>query len=149
MNILFLCTGNSARSIIAEAIYNHVHKQHGYGHAFSAGSKPVGKVNPYALQTLTRHGIPTYDAISKPLSDFLGENAPTMDYVISVCDEAAKECPIWPERKDGTPAKRLHWSIPDPAAVKGTDEEIVAAFEAAYRYIHGRIEYFVKKEFQT
>ena len=78
-NILFLCTGNSARSIIAEAIYNYIQKPHGYGHAFSAGSKPVGAVNPYALQTLTRHGVPTYDAYSKPLSDFLGKNAPTMD----------------------------------------------------------------------
>lgn len=149
MNILFLCTGNSARSIIAEAIYNHVQKPHGYGHAFSAGSKPAGQVNPYALQTLTKHGIPTYDAYSKPFADFLGKNSPTMNYVISVCDEAAKECPVWPERRDGTPAKRLHWSIPDPAAVKGTNEEIASAFEVAYRDIYGRIEYFVKKEFQT
>ncbi len=111
MNILFLCTGNSARSILAEAIYNHVHKQHGHGHAFSAGSKPVGQVNPLARSVLQKYGHDVEGLRSKNVDEFTRDNATTIDMVISVCDSAAQDCPVWPGK--GNP-KRLHWPLPDP-----------------------------------
>ncbi|PJB71524.1 MAG: protein-tyrosine-phosphatase [Alphaproteobacteria bacterium CG_4_9_14_3_um_filter_47_13] len=111
MNILFLCTGNSARSIIAEAIYNHVHKQHGYSHAFSAGSKPSGKVNPFARSVLQKHGHSVEDVRSKNVDEFMQDGAPVIDLVISVCDSAANDCPVW--LGQGNP-ERLHWPLPDP-----------------------------------
>lgn len=141
MNILFLCTGNSARSILAEAIYNHIQKTH--GHAFSAGSKPAGRVNPATMTVLQNHGHKTEGLRSKNVDEFMQDNAPAIDVVISVCDSAAQDCPVWPGK--GSP-ERLHWPLPDPAAVQGTDEEIMAAFEAVYENIHGRIEDFVESE---
>ena len=133
MNVLFLCTGNSARSILAEAYLNKA----GVGrfHAYSAGSKPGRVVNPYALELLQRHHIPTEGVRSKSWDEFSSPGAPLMDIVITVCDSAAAEpCPFWP----GQPAT-AHWGVPDPAAIVGTDEQKRKAFLAAYVTLSTRI----------
>ena len=135
-NVLFLCTGNSARSIMAEAILN----TNGGGRfkAFSAGSHPKGNVHPYALDLLGTLNIETGFARPKSWDEFAGPEAPKMDFVFTVCDGAAAEaCPLWPGRPMGA-----HWGVPDPAAARGTEGEIRAAFSEAYRVIEGRISMF-------
>jgi arsenate reductase len=137
-NVLFLCTGNSARSILAEAILNRL----GAGQfvAYSAGSQPTGKVNPHAIRLLQKLGYPTAGLRSKAWDEFAGADSPEMHFVFTVCDSAAGEsCPIWP----GHPMT-AHWGIADPAAVLGKDEEKLAAFEEAYRRLRERIERFLK-----
>jgi arsenate reductase len=138
-NVLFLCTGNSARSILSEAILNRLGD--GRFRAFSAGSKPVGRVNPGALELLGRREYPTDELRSKSWDEFAGPDAPAMDYVITVCNNAAGEtCPVWP----GHPATE-HWDIADPAGVGETDEERRAAFEEAYAVLNKRIEKFIDR----
>ena len=133
MNVLFLCTGNSARSILAEAYLNMAGK--GRLRAYSAGSKPGGAVNPFALELLERNGVPTERVRSKSWDEFAASGAPHMDIVITVCDSAAAEpCPFWP----GQPAT-AHWGVPDPAAVEGTDDQKRKAFLAAYATLSNRI----------
>jgi arsenate reductase len=135
INVLFLCTGNSARSILAEAILN-VGGQ-GRFRAYSAGSMPTGKVNPHALALLQRLGYETGGYRSKSWDEFAGDDAPQFDFIITVCDNAAGEvCPIWP----GKPSK-AHWGIPDPAAAGEADIE--QAFADAYRRMKARIDRFV------
>ena len=136
-NVLFLCTGNSARSIIAEAIMNRAGAGRFLG--FSAGSHPTGTVNPHAIALLKALNHPTGDLRSKDWNEFSGPDAPQMDFVFTVCDNAANEvCPIWP----GQPMS-AHWGLPDPAAAEGTDAEIAAAFADTYRMMNNRIEIFV------
>ena len=138
-NVLFLCTGNSARSILSEAILNRLGE--GRFHAFSAGSKPVGRVNPGALELLRRREYPTDGLRSKSWDEFAGPDAPAMDYIVTVCNNAAGEtCPVWP----GHPATE-HWDIDDPAGVGETEEERRAAFEEAYAVLQKRIEKFVDR----
>jgi arsenate reductase len=132
-NVLFLCTGNSARSILAEAILNKV----GVGRfqAYSAGSHPRGEVNPYALALLKRLDYDTSSFRSKPWDEFVRPNSPKLDFVITVCGSAAGEvCPIWP----GQPIT-AHWGMPDPAAVEGTPVAIVLAFAETYRMLNNRL----------
>ena len=137
-NVLFLCTGNSARSILAEAYLNHAGK--GRFRAYSAGSHPGGKVNPFALELLRSRGIPTEGLRSKSWDEFATPGAPRLDYVFTVCDNAAGEvCPLWP----GRPTKG-HWGVPDPAAVQGNDEEKRKAFLDAFGRLSGRIDAFMK-----
>ncbi len=129
MNVLILCTGNSARSIMAEAILNRLGD--GRIQAFSAGSTPTGRVNPYAEQLLKAKGYDATGFSSKSWDEFGWPDAETMDIVITVCDNAAGEtCPIWP----GAPVQ-VHWGFPDPAAVTGDDATILAAFETVYQAI--------------
>jgi arsenate reductase len=136
-NVLFLCTGNSARSILSEAILDRLGE--GRFRAFSAGSKPVGRVNPGALELLARREYPTDELRSKSWDEFAGPGAPQMDHIVTVCNNAAGEtCPVWP----GHPATE-HWDIDDPAGVGETDEERRAAFEEAYAVLQKRIEKFV------
>lgn len=136
-NVLFLCTGNSARSIMAESILNRLGK--GRFHAFSAGSQPAGKVNPYAVNHLSNLGYAAEELRSKSWDEFAQPGAPEMDFVFTVCDNAAEEvCPIWP----GQPMN-AHWGIPDPAAVTGNDAVKGAAFADAYRMMHNRISLLV------
>ena len=136
-NVLFLCTGNSARSIMAEALMNHWGQ--GKFRAFSAGSSPAGTVNPRALELLERLKIAAPDARSKSWHEFATPGAPHMDFVITVCDNAAGEvCPVWP----GQPIS-AHWGAPDPAAVDGTDSEKMLAFREAFRILENRIKIFV------
>ena len=138
-NVLFLCTGNSARSILSEAILNRVGD--GRFRAFSAGSKPVGRVNPGALELLGRRSYPKDALRSKSWDEFAGADAPAMDYIITVCNNAAGEtCPIWP----GHPATE-HWDIEDPAGVGDSDEERRAAFEEAYAVLEKRILKFLDR----
>ncbi len=135
-NVLFLCTGNTARSILAESIL----RQLGAGRfrAFSAGSQPKGSVNPFAIQTLQAEGFPTEDLRSKSWNEFASPDAPVMDFVFTVCDGAAGEaCPFWP----GQPMT-AHWGIEDPAAVEGTDIQKQAAFFQAFKYLKNRISAF-------
>lgn len=135
-NVLFLCTGNSARSILAEAILNSVGK--GRFRAFSAGSHPAGKVNPYAIELLQQRNLGVTGLRSKSWDEFAAAGAPHLDFVFTVCDNAAGEvCPIWP----GKPMT-AHWGIADPAAVAGSDEEKRKAFAAAFRLLHRRISLF-------
>ncbi len=135
-NVLFLCTGNSARSIIAESILKKVGA--GRFHAFSAGSHPKGAVNPFALKVLDSLDYPTDGVRSKSWDEFAAPGAPVMDFVFTVCDTAAAEvCPIWP----GQPMT-AHWGIEDPAAVEGTDIQKEAAFVLATRYLKNRISIF-------
>jgi arsenate reductase (thioredoxin) len=135
-NILFLCTGNTARSILAESIL----RKDGAGHfnAFSAGSHPKGAVNPFALKTLTAYGYPTEGLRSKNWDEFATRDAPRMDFVFTVCDNAAGEaCPLWP----GQPVT-AHWGIEDPAAVEGANIEKERAFNEAFRFLRNRIRAF-------
>jgi arsenate reductase len=135
--VLFLCTGNTARSVLAEGVL----QKDGAGRfrAFSAGSQPKGIVNPFALKTLESFGYPADGFRSKGWEEFAGSGAPVMDFVFTVCDSAAGEsCPIWP----GQPMT-AHWGIPDPAAVEGTDIEKQAAFNEAFRYLRNRIGAFI------
>jgi arsenate reductase len=135
-NVLFLCTGNSARSILAEAILNRRGK--GRFQAFSAGSHPKGAVHPLALALLERKGLPTEGLRSKAWDDFAKLGAPKFDFVFTVCDNAAAEvCPIWP----GHPMT-AHWGQPDPAAVEGTDLDKTNAFREAFRMLERRIDMF-------
>lgn len=136
--VLFLCTGNSARSILAEAILNK--EGHGRFRGFSAGSHPKGAVHPAALALLNELRLPTGELRSKSWNEFAEDRAPPINFVITVCDNAAGEvCPIWP----GNPAK-AHWSIPDPAAVEGVGQ--TKAFLEAYRDLHKRIVNFLAAE---
>jgi arsenate reductase len=133
MNVLFLCTGNSARSILAEAYLNLAGK--GRFSAFSAGSKPGGRVNPYALELLQKNRISVEGLRSKSWDEFAAPGAPQMDIVLTVCDSAAAEaCPYWP----GQPMT-AHWGVPDPAAVEGSDEDKRRAFLTAYSTLSNRI----------
>ncbi|UOV03635.1 arsenate reductase ArsC [Pseudoxanthomonas sp. F37] len=132
-NLLFLCTGNSARSIMAEAMANHLGK--GRFHAYSAGSHPRGRVHPVALQILQDAGLPTAALRSKPWDEFAGVDAPPMDLIITVCDKAAGEaCPVWP----GHPVT-AHWGVEDPAAVTGSPEQVRHAFAHALHLLQHRI----------
>ena len=140
-NVLFLCTGNTARSILAESIM----RKDGHRHfrAFSAGSQPKGTVNPYAIKVLNSLDYPTDDLRSKSWAEFARPDAPVMDFVFTVCDNAAGEsCPLWP----GQPMT-AHWGIEDPAAVEGTEIE-EAAFVAALRYLKNRITAFTSLPLQ-
>ena len=135
-NVLFLCTGNSARSIMAESILRKDGDDR--FNAFSAGSHPRGSVNPLATKVLQSYGYPTVGARSKPWGEFTGEDAPELDFVFTVCDNAAGEvCPVWP----GQPMT-AHWGIEDPAAVEGTALEKERAFVLAFRYLRNRISIF-------
>jgi arsenate reductase (thioredoxin) len=136
-NVLFLCTGNTARSILAEGIL----RKDGAGrfNAFSAGSQPKGTVNPVALKTLAAYGYPADGYRSKSWNEYATADAPKMDFVFTVCDSAAGEaCPYWP----GQPMT-AHWGIEDPAAVVGTEIEAERAFNDAFRYLRNRIQAFV------
>jgi arsenate reductase (thioredoxin) len=135
-NVLFLCTGNSVRSIIAESILRKDGRRH--FRAFSAGSQPKGIVNPYAIKVLRSLDFPTEDLRSKSWEEFAAPDAPAMDFVFTVCDSAAGEsCPVWP----GQPMT-AHWGVEDPAEVEGTDIQKEAAFVAALRYLKNRISIF-------
>jgi len=135
-NVLFLCTGNSARSIMAEAIINDISINKGLFRGFSAGSRPTGTVNPLAIEQLQNLHLSTTGLRSKSWEEFTGPNAPALDFVFTVCDNAAGEtCPIWP----GQPMT-AHWGIPDPAAVEGSDFEKHRAFVEAFRQLRNRIE---------
>jgi arsenate reductase len=136
-NVLFLCTGNSARSVMAEAILSRLGR--GRFRAFSAGSHPAGRVNPFTLALLAEQGHPTDGLRSKSWDEFANPGAPTMDIVITVCDQAAGEiCPVWP----GRPAT-AHWGFPDPAAFQGTEAEKRAFFARVYDMIEKRLQAFV------
>jgi arsenate reductase (thioredoxin) len=135
-NVLFLCTGNSARSVLAESILRKDGRRHFC--AFSAGSQPKGVVNPFAIKVLNSLDYPTDDLRSKSWEEFASPDAPVMDFVFTVCDNAAGEsCPVWP----GQPMT-AHWGIEDPAAVRGGDLEKESAFVAAFRYLKNRIAAF-------
>lgn len=136
-NVLFLCTGNSARSILGEAVLNHVGQNQ--FRAFSAGSQPKGQVHPMTLEVLRDAGLSTDGLRSKAWDEFAGPGAPKLDFVFTVCDNAAGEtCPIWP----GQPMT-AHWGIEDPAAVEGPEFQRKAAFEDALRFMRNRIAAFV------
>jgi len=142
-NVLFLCTGNSARSILAEAILNAL--GHGTFHAYSAGSQPKGEVHPLALDQLRKAHLPTEGYRSKSWSEFAVPGAPAMDFVFTVCDNAANEvCPVWP----GHPMT-AHWEVPDPAAIQGTEDEKQKAFLNAYLQLQRRIELFLALPLET
>mgnify|MGYP005805967499 CR=1 FL=1 len=132
-NVLFLCTGNSARSILGEALLNAMGR--GRFRAWSAGSHPGGRVNPFALEMLAAHGMPTEGLRSKSWDEFAGPGAPPFDFIFTVCDSAAAEsCPVWP----GHPMT-AHWGIPDPAAVEGDDEGKREAFRETFGLLKRRI----------
>jgi protein-tyrosine-phosphatase len=134
--VLFLCTGNSARSIMAEALLNH--RGRGRFRAFSAGSQPKGRVHPLTLEVLERAQLPTEGARSKSWNEFSGPGAPKLDFVFTVCGNAAQEqCPYWPGRP-----LTAHWGVDDPAAVDGTLEEQRRAFQRALRELDARITLF-------
>jgi len=136
-NVLFLCTGNSARSIMAEAIIDRVGGRLFKG--FSAGSHPKGEVHPFALDILKKLNYDSTRSRSKSWDEFAAPGAPRMDFVFTVCDDAAKEeCPLWP----GQPMT-AHWGLPDPAAVQGTEVERRLAFADAFRMLNNRISIFV------
>ncbi len=137
-NVLFLCTGNSARSIMAEAVLNRL--GNGRFRAFSAGSHPVGEVNPLARELLEAQGCPTASLRSKSWDEFSTPDAPQMDFIFTVCDNAAGEvCPVWP----GHPVS-AHWGLPDPAAVCGTEAEKRMAFANTLRMLKRRIDSFTR-----
>jgi arsenate reductase (thioredoxin) len=136
-NVLFLCTGNSARSILAEALIDHWGK--GRFKGYSAGSFPKGAVHPLAFEMLEKLHLPTRGVRSKSWNEFARPGAPVMDFVFTVCDQAASEvCPVWP----GTPVT-AHWGVPDPATVQGTEAEQRRAFRDAYVVLENRIKLFV------
>ncbi|HEY7474720.1 MAG TPA: arsenate reductase ArsC [Vicinamibacterales bacterium] len=138
-NVLFLCTGNSARSIFAEALLNNAALNQGRFRAFSAGSHPKGAVHPMALATLRANHLPAEGYRSKSWDEFSGPAAPPLDFVITVCDQAAAEpCPIWP----GQPVT-AHWGVADPAAVAGSEDDRRRAFRGALTHLRRRIELLV------
>ncbi len=143
LNVLFLCTGNSARSIMAEAIL----RREGAGrfNAFSAGSHPTGHVNAHAIETLQKHGFPFAHLRSKSWGEFETPEAPSMDFIITVCDNAAGEaCPVWP----GKPIT-AHWGVPDPAGVEGSEHDKRVAFAEACRLLATRIRLFTSLPVHT
>ena len=140
-NVLFLCTGNSARSILAEALLNF--EGRGRFRAYSAGSFPKGAVNPMTLSTLQQAGLSTGGYRSKSWDEFVGTTAPVMDFVFTVCDDAAGEvCPVWP----GHPVT-AHWGVPDPAALQGSEAERIVAFRETLRLLSNRIRVFTALPF--
>jgi arsenate reductase (thioredoxin) len=142
-NVLFLCTGNSARSIMAEAILSIIGEDKFRG--FSAGSHPVGSVNPFALELLEKNRVPTQAFRSKSWNEFSRPGAPFMHFVFTVCDQAAAEtCPVWP----GQPMN-AHWGVTDPAAVQGTDDVKRSAFLKAYTELYQRISLFTCLPIET
>jgi arsenate reductase len=142
-NVLFLCTGNSARSIMAEGILNH--KARGQFTAYSAGSHPSGTVRPEALHQLELAGIPTEGLRSKSWDEFAASGAPVMNFVFTVCDNAANEaCPYWP----GQPMT-AHWGVPDPAAVKGSAQKVARAYRDAFSILDRRIGLFLSLPLST
>ena len=141
LNVLFLCTGNSARSIIAESILNSIGKTN--FKAFSAGSRPAGSVNPLALELLGKNRLPTEGLRSKDWNEFSRPGAPFMHFVFTVCDQAAAEtCPVWP----GQPMT-AHWGVTDPAAIQGSVDDKRKAFLKAYTELYRRISLFVSLPF--
>jgi protein-tyrosine-phosphatase len=141
-NVLFLCTGNSARSIMAESILNFVGRPK--FKAYSAGSHPAGSVNPFALAIIEKNRLSTAGLRSKDWNEFSRPGAPFMHFVFTVCDQAAEVCPVWP----GQPMT-AHWGIQDPAAVQGSDEDKRRAFLKAYTELHRRISLFINLPFDT
>ena len=142
-NVLFLCTGNSARSILAESVLNNLGK--GRFRAFSAGSYPKGAVHPMALTLIAEAGLPTEGLRSKNWDEFVGPDAPTIDIVITVCDNAAGEvCPVWP----GQPMS-AHWGVEDPAAFEGTQEQVERKFREVAQILKRRIELFLSLPMQS
>ncbi len=138
MNVLFVCTGNSARSILAESILNHPAIGQGRFRAFSAGSQPAGQVQPLAIELLHKHGYPTDGLRSKHWDEFSGPGAPRLDFVFTVCDRAAGEtCPYWP----GQPMT-AHWGLEDPAAVAGSEAERRRAYANAFMLLRSRLSMF-------
>jgi len=142
-HVLFLCTGNSARSILAEALLNDTGR--GRFKAYSAGSHPTGVVNPHALEALRELGVSAGDPRSKSWAEFAVADAPAMDFIVTVCDGAASEaCPVWP----GHPTT-AHWGVPDPAAVKGSDEIVRLAFRNAAATLKRRIDLMLALPLRT
>ena len=142
-NVLILCTGNSARSIIGEALFNTMAA--GRLKAFSAGSHPTGRVNPFAIEQVRALGYPVENLRSKSWDEFAVPGAPDLNFVITVCDKAAGEmCPLWP----GQPIT-AHWGFPDPAAVEGTDDEKCAAFAQTLRQMRTRVQLFLSLPLET
>jgi arsenate reductase len=142
-NILVLCTGNSARSILGEALFNTLGA--GRFKAYSAGSHPTGRVNPLAIELVRELGYPVEELRSKNWDEFAQPDSPQMDFIVTVCDNAAGEvCPVWP----GKPVT-AHWGFPDPAAVTGSDDEKQAAFAQTLRQIRNRVQLFLSLPLET
>jgi arsenate reductase len=144
LNVLFLCTGNSARSIMGEAIINNLAVSQGKFKGYSAGSHPRGAVHPLALELLDKSGFSTEGLHSKSWDEFRGPGAPQFDFVFTVCDQAAEQCPLWP----GQPVT-AHWGVPDPAAVEGTEIDRKRAFNGAFLVLKRRIELFGSLPFEA
>lgn len=145
LNILILCTGNSARSILGEGLVGHVSQ--GRARGYSAGSHPAGGINPVALETLAKHGVPIAAPRSKSWDEFVRPGAPVMDIVITVCDSAAAEtCPVWPAANDGP--VQAHWGVPDPAFVQPIEARR-EAFEIVFQTLRRRFEAFFANPVET